>query len=243
MTQELILNTNEVPEYLKDKMQSMLGNENVTADDMTIPRLELIQNMSPCRNKKDPSYIEGAEEGMLYNNVTRELYGEQVHMVFCHFKVEYLLWKDRSKGGGFFGKYDSLAEANSAIDALGEEGQGVQAQKTHQHYGLVLNPETGQIQSVCLSMSRTKEKSSRKLNSLVGMQGGPRFSRVYRVYTMQEQNKNGDTYHNLAFQVSGFPPEIVYEKAKKIYDLVNEGQINANTEYDSAEEVIIEDEF
>ena len=59
---------------------------------MTVPRLELIQPLAPCRNKKEPSYIEGAEDGMLYNNVTRQLYGEEVLMIFGAFKVDYLLW-------------------------------------------------------------------------------------------------------------------------------------------------------
>ena len=39
------------------------------------PRLMLCQNMSKCRQKNDPSYIEGIQEGDYYNNKTDQIYG------------------------------------------------------------------------------------------------------------------------------------------------------------------------
>ena len=50
-----------------------LGLENVTNDDITIPRLAIIQSGSPQRKKKDEKYIEGADEGMIFNTVTNTL--------------------------------------------------------------------------------------------------------------------------------------------------------------------------
>jgi hypothetical protein len=237
-----IANT-EVPAFLKDKINEPgRGNENVSVDDMTVPRLELIQNMSPCRNKKEPSYIEGAEEGMLYNNVTRELYGEEVYMIFGAFKVEYLLWKDRKQGGGFFGSYPTMEEAKGAIDALGSDGAGVEAQKTHQHYGLIIDKETGRLQPILLSMSRTKEKVSKRLNSVIKMQGGDRFSRIFKVFTVQEQNKSGDSYYNLNFKFQGFVNEPQYIEAEKIYNMAKSGQLQASQDYDDSKSTFEESE-
>ena len=76
--EEFELVTNEIPDFMK---QGNRGAENVGTDDMIIPRIELIQALSPVRKKSDPAYIEGAEEGMLYNNVTRTLYGTEVTVV------------------------------------------------------------------------------------------------------------------------------------------------------------------
>lgn len=230
---DLTLANTQVPAFLKDKIDTPgRGNENVSVDEMTVPRLELIQNMSPCRNKKEPTYIEGAEEGMLYNNVTRQLYGEEVFMVFGAFKVEYLLWKDRKLGGGFFGAYNTMEEAKAAIEALGEEGKGVEPQKTHQHYGLILDPETGRAQPIMLSMSRTKEKVSKRLNSVIQMQGGDRFSRIFKIFTVQEQNKAGDSYYNFDFKVHGFVNEQHYLEGEKIYEMAKSGKLQANQDYD-----------
>ena len=85
-----------VPEFLKTG--TARGNEQVGASDLIIPRIELVQSLSPCRKKTDPAYIEGAEEGDLYNNVTRELYGKEITVIPLYFAKEFLLWKDRSKG-------------------------------------------------------------------------------------------------------------------------------------------------
>ena len=44
-------------------------------DDITIPRVDVLQALSPQRKKTNAEYIEGAEEGMLFNTVTKQLYG------------------------------------------------------------------------------------------------------------------------------------------------------------------------
>ncbi|MEY2824474.1 MAG: Vibrio phage, partial [Pseudomonadota bacterium] len=102
------------------------GAENVSTDDMIIPRIELVQALSPARNKKDAAYVEGAEEGMLFNNVTRELYGEFVLVIPVYYVKQYLVWKDRKQGGGgsngFRGAFASPELAREAISNLGEEG-------------------------------------------------------------------------------------------------------------------------
>ena len=52
---------------------SQRGSEDVTIDDLTIPRVDIIQDLSPQHKKNKPEYIEGAEVGMLFNTVTGKL--------------------------------------------------------------------------------------------------------------------------------------------------------------------------
>ena len=106
----------DVPDYIKQGQTR--GSENVTTEDLVIPRLEIAQALSPCIDKTDSAFIEGCEPGMLFNSVTRELYGESVIFVPVLFKPEYLLWRDRKKGGGFGGSYDTKAEALAEIEDL-----------------------------------------------------------------------------------------------------------------------------
>jgi hypothetical protein len=54
------------------------GLENITNDDITIPRLAIVQSGSPQRKKKDEKYIEGAEEGNMFNTVTNQLYDSSI---------------------------------------------------------------------------------------------------------------------------------------------------------------------
>ena len=53
------------------------GLENVTSEDITIPRLKILQAMSPEVNKKDGKYIEGAVAGDITNTVTKEIFREE----------------------------------------------------------------------------------------------------------------------------------------------------------------------
>ena len=48
------------------------GLQNISNDDVTIPRLAIIQSGSPQRKKKDEKYIDGADEGMIFSTVTNE---------------------------------------------------------------------------------------------------------------------------------------------------------------------------
>ena len=52
------------PAYI-DQGQSR-GSENVTTEDLVIPRLEIVQALSPCKDKNEGAYIEGCEEGQLF---------------------------------------------------------------------------------------------------------------------------------------------------------------------------------
>lgn len=57
------------------------GLENVTNDDITIPRLAIVQAGSPQRKKKDEKYIEGAEEGNIFNTVTNQLFSDSIIVI------------------------------------------------------------------------------------------------------------------------------------------------------------------
>ena len=73
----------------------------VGQDDLALPFLKILGQLSPEVNKRDGKYVEGAEPGMIYNSVTGELFnGEKgVPVIPCYYKLEYVEWKDRGKDG------------------------------------------------------------------------------------------------------------------------------------------------
>ncbi len=226
-----------VPDYIKK--DSKRGSENVDMEDIAIPRLELIQALSPCRKKNDSAYIEGAEEGMMYNNVTRELFEKEVYVCPLMFKKEYLIWKDRDAGGGFRGAFDTNEEAAQAAENLKESGDlgPFDIADTAQHFCLLLAYDSAgnvtRVDEVVLSMSRTKLKVSRQWNSMIRIFGGDRFSRVYKITSVEEDNDKGD-YFNFKVEMHGFPPKEIYEKAEKIYDEISAGmrKVTVNRDID-----------
>ena len=62
----------QLPAYMKEGGNR--GSENVTSQDVMLPRIDIIQDMSPQHKKTKPEYIEGAEVGMLFNTLTMDLH-------------------------------------------------------------------------------------------------------------------------------------------------------------------------
>ena len=224
--------TNELPEWLRDKAV-VRGAENVTTDDMIIPRIELVQALSPARKKTDAAYIEGAEEGMLYNNVTRELYGEGVTVVPVYYTKQFLVWKDRKSGGGgsngFRGAFATEALARDAITQLAEEG--LEVSDTAQHFVLV---KTGDAwQEAVISMAKSKMKVSKRWNSLIRMTNTDSFSRAYKLSAITETNARNESYFNFGITPLGFIPKDVYDRAEKLYETIRAGGVKVSADYDT----------
>lgn len=222
----------EMPEYLKGA-SSRRGSENVTTDDLIIPRVELVQDLSPCRKRNDPSYIEGCDGGMLYNNVTRELYGTDILIIPVFYRKEYLVWKDRADGGGFRGAFSTMAEAETEI-AIIEDGDKCEAVETAQHFCLLIDPVTGKEEEVVLSLSRSKMKASRTLNSLIRMSESDSFSRVYKVSAVAAKNAKNQDFFNVVVSPAGFPSERSYKRAEALYESIMSGSVKVDRNFESS---------
>lgn len=230
MAKEVTTSNDNLPSFLT--VGTARGTENVTQSDLIIPRLELVQSLSPCRKKTDPSHIEGADEGMLYNNVTRELYGTEVNIVPVSYRKEFLIWKDRQKGGGFRGSFPTMEAAIQAKRDL-EDGSDCEIMDTAQYFCLLLKP--GKAEEIVVSMQRSKLKTSRKWNSLIRMHEVDSFARFYRLMAVQQTNANNQDYWGFDVQNGSFVDEPTYRKAESLWSQVNEGQVKVNTDHDESE--------
>jgi hypothetical protein len=178
--------------------------------------------MSPAVKRNDPKFVQGAEIGMMTNSVTRELYGEEVLVVPVFYTKQWLVWKDKKQGGGFFGAYDTPEDGNARARQEGGTGAGVEAIDTPQHLCLLLNNKTGSVDEIMIPLARTKAKVSRNWNSLIRLGDGDRFSRVYRIKTVEETNQKGDFY-NFSIESVGFPPQPIFKRAEELYERIASG--------------------
>src|SRR4051812_2478639 len=110
----------ERPDWLPevDPSAPARGSENVGSADLIIPRLEIVQALSPIKEENDD-----ARDGDIYNSVTGEIYGQQVNVIPIYYRKEYLVWAVREKGkpippDSFKGAYGSAEAAESAIGDL-----------------------------------------------------------------------------------------------------------------------------
>lgn len=216
-----ILLAETMPDFMKN---SNRGNEDVTVDDLSIPRLDVLQSLSPQRKKTDPAYIEGAEEGILFNSVTQALYGTEVAFVPVFFRKEYVVWKDRDSGGGFCGAFPSQAEAQAEANSLGSDVH--QVVDTAQHFGLIVHSPSN-FEEVVISMAKSKMKTSRQLNTLCKMAGGDRFSSMYKIKAVEVNGDKGD-YYSMSVKGMGYVTEEIYRVGEALYNAVSGGERDVN---------------
>ena len=228
MSKNEVANTaNQMPDYIKQN--ATRGSEEVGLDDITIPRIDVLQDLSPQIKKSKSEYIEGAEAGVLFNTLTGELYPDGIQILPIYFRKNWLVWKDQNKGGGLRGIYDNQAEAEQFI-ATQEDAGDLEAVETAENIVYIIDADGG-FQEAAFSLSKSKLKINRKFNSLVRLQGGDRFSRVYSVRAVDASNAAGQDYYNVAVDYAEggdgapvWPTEEQYMAAELLYDNISSGK-------------------
>lgn len=209
----------ERPDWLKE--DSYRGSEEVTVNDIILPRIDVLQALSPQLKRSESSYIEGADQGEIFNTVSNEVYGSSITFVPVTFKREFIVWQDRKLGGGFRGAFATEAEAEQERRML-ENPDNHEVVETHVHFILLVH-EDGRVEEAVLSMSKSKRRVSRKLNSLVQMIPGDRFGRMYKLMAVEVSGPKGDYW---SFDVSsvGFAPKHLWERGQEAYDAIKRGE-------------------
>jgi hypothetical protein len=230
------------------------GNEQMTADYLTIPYLSILQDMSPAAKKRGEQYVEGAEPGMFINSVSQEIYSGEVGVVVvnCFFQPRYVEWVPRDQGGGWVATYVPGSQPKTLVDpATGRNSNvlesGNNLNMTHYHMCLVLNDD--EAQEVVIGMSRSQIKHSLKWNSKFQMlrwrtsEGKkfqpPRFATKWRLSTFLDSNESGEWF-NLKIEADGtinledaFEKE-VYMQARGYSELMKAGAEVAPQEEDTS---------
>jgi hypothetical protein len=221
------------------------GFEDATRDAFAIPFLYVLQSLSPQCKKSDGAYIKGAEEGMLYNTVTQELFGgdEGVEIIPCSFTHTFVEWGLRESGGGFISEFDSVSghalKQRCKRDDRGRDilPSGNHLADTRNHYVLIKDGE-GNWQPVLMSLTSTQIKASR--NWMSAMQRTceskrcPMFALKYRLTTVPQQNEKGSWY-GIALELIGLVDSVAeYNQAKAFYEQVRLGAVKTDRTADGA---------
>ena len=78
------------------------GFQTMSQDDLALPFLKVLGQLSPEVNTRHAKYLKGAEPGMILNTVTNELHDgtKGINVIPCFYKREYVEWKDRGESMG-----------------------------------------------------------------------------------------------------------------------------------------------
>lgn len=246
--QQMDLFSQDTPEYID--RNSHRGDENVTTDDLTIPRIVLIQDLSPQYKKDKPEYIEGANVGDMFNTVTNQVYGNNITIIPVLFRKEFIIWKDRKAGGGFRGAYPTYKEAQAAMAALDPAEQpSCKIKDTAQQFVIIVDGRSTMdnpvFEEAVISLSGGLMGASRNLNSMCKMAGGDRFSRAYKMASVEVKGAKGE-YKSYKFHPLGYVSETLYRLAEASYAAITAGERDVDRRSDAepaATDESLDDEF
>ena len=76
------------------------GSQNMTQEDLALPFLKVLGQLSPEVNKRDGKYVEGEEPGMILNTVTNEIFDgtKGIDIIPAFYERKYVDWQDRGEG-------------------------------------------------------------------------------------------------------------------------------------------------
>ena len=216
------------------------GLGKIGQEDLALPFLKILGQLSPEVNKRDGKYVEGAEPGMIFNSVTGDLYDgvKGIDVIPCFYKLEYIEWKDRGEGPGApVAIYDSSSDimSKTKADASYKDRlpNGNYIEKTASHFVII----TGDSPSTALiSMKSTQLKISRKWNSMMsgiklkgknGLYTPASFSHIYKLKTTQMSNDKGTWFGWEVSKVGPITDASLYQQAKSFSESISKGAVKA----------------
>lgn len=178
------------------------GMENVKASDLLIPRLTILQDLSPQLKKTKAEFIEGAEVGSICDVGTGEIFPEGVLFLPVFYRKDYLEWAPRSSGKGLVAVHpdEKILEQTTRNDKKQPIlSNGNYVAETAQWFGL--NLSAGR-RKCFIPMTSTQLKKSRKWMTLATSERlkrndgseftAPLFYRSYKLTTGAESNGEGE---------------------------------------------------
>ena len=209
--------SNEIMKKDKGGSLALFGNdldkgfENMTQDDLALPFIRILGQLSPQVTEGDSKYLEGAKPGMIYNTVTNDLFDGKkgIKVIPCYFKKDYPEWSDRGEGSG---APAAVHLPNSPVIRTGKREatgskirlpNGNYIEETASYYVLVETKDTGMMPAL-ITMKSTQLQVSKKWNSMMktvgipngkgGMARPPMHGVVYHLTSVLQKNDKGSWY-------------------------------------------------
>ena len=216
------------------------GLGNIGQQDLALPFLKILAQLSPEVNERDGKYVKGAKAGMIYNSVTGELYDgvEGIDVIPAFYKLEYLEWKDRGEGLGapvniYQSSSDIMSKTKADANYKDRLPNGNYIEKTASHFVIILSDSPS---TALISMKSTQLKISRKWNSMMsglklkgkdGLFTPASFSHIYRLKTTQMSNDKGTWFGWEVSKVGPVSDSSLYQQAKTFSENISKGNVQA----------------
>jgi len=216
--------TGEIAEFDPTMFEADAGiGTQMEQDDLALPFLKIISALDPLLD--DESFT--GRKGDIYNTVSGNVYAgkEGIQVIPCAYQRRFIQWAPRGQGSGapqaIYTPQEKLPETKR------------DPQDNHQHFVVVLN-EDGSAETALIAMKSTQLKKSRKWNSMVAsltLQGAngpftpPRFSHIYHLKTLSEENSKGSWHGWEMSRVGPVTDGALYMQAKQFAESISSGDV------------------
>ena len=221
------------------------GAQNISQEDLALPFLKILGQLSPEVNKRDGKYVEGAEPGKIINTVTNALY-DSIEVVPCHYKRQYIEWADR---GTSTGAPVAIHEADSDIVSQTTRGKdykdrlpnGNYLEETAYYYVMVENKQGGYSPAL-ITMKSTQLSVSKKWNSMMksvqiddgkgGFAVPPMHGVVYNLQSNLQKNDKGSWYGWVVTmdRIMGQKDKSLYLQSKEFNSSASKGNVQTKAD-------------
>ena len=178
------------------------GFENVTQKDLLIPRITILQKLSPQLSSRKPEYIKGATEGLFCDVATSDTF-PNIDFLPVLFRVDYLEWAPRASGKGLVAIHSDPSILDQCIKNEKMQyfnGENI-VMETAQWFGLNMTADwrrsfiplssTGLRRSRAWMTLATNEKIVRRDGSRFTP---PLFYRIYHLSSVETSNSSGEWF-------------------------------------------------
>ena len=214
------------------------GSQNMTQDDLALPFLKVLGQLSPEVNKRDGKHVEGAEPGMILNTVTSEVFdgAKGMNVIPVYYERKLVEWQDRGESKGapvaiHNAESDIMSQTTRDKSFKDRLSNGNYIENTANHFVIVLGESPS---SALISMKATQLKISRKWNSVMmgiklqgknGLFTPPTYSHIYNLKTVQMSNDKGTWFGWDVSKVGPVEDKSVYDIAKSFAEKVGKGNV------------------
>lgn len=230
-----------VPSFMKNDAGK--GVESMTASDMEVPRLVLLQALSP-------EVAEGDEKpGVFFHSIAEESLGPKLRVVPIFADIKYILWRPRHEGGGILARADDGTnwtppnavfdvkpykdqpktvkwETKGTVQASGLDKWGSsdpsdpnsQPAATKMWNFVVVLPDFPEMGPMVLTLQRGAADVGKNLTGKIKMSGLPSFGQIFEM-SVKKEDKGQGVYFAPTFVKSGLvEDEQQYMEYKSLYE-------------------------
>ena len=202
------------------------GKENITSEDITLPRIGIAQKTSPQLEPDKPEYIEGLKLFQLFKTATKENYGAG--------PLDFVVVR-MDKRAMQFDQNNNVVDFNVPLGdprlqfTTGPDGQRVKPEAVLFYEYIVILPESRQ--RAVLSLKGTAIKTARQLNNFLKMAKGDAWAQMFKLSATKGAS-GSFTYGVYQIAPAGLTPDELQAFAEETYEAYEGRVVNTDRERD-----------